>query len=115
MFPAVFLDRDGVIIENMDHYVRSWDDVVFLDGALEALQRLSESSYKIIIVTNQSVVGRGIIPLSDAELINQKLIVEIERAGARVDGCLWSARTGDNCNCRKPTGIKSQAADMNLT
>ena len=61
MSPAVFLDRDGVIIENIDHYVRSWDDVVFLEGSLEALCKLSVSPYKIIIVTNQSVVGRGII------------------------------------------------------
>ncbi len=117
MFPAVFLDRDGVIIENKDQYVRSWDDVAFLDGSLASLRKLSGSIYKVIIVTNQSVVGRGIISLSEAEGINLKLIEEIERAGARVDGLFMCPHApADECNCRKPKpGLILQAASaMNL-
>src|SRR5512135_422969 len=103
MFPAVFLDRDGVIIENLDHYVRTWEDVIFMEGSLEALRKLSGSSYKIIIVTNQSVVGRGIIPLSAAEGINRKLVDEIKRAGARVDDLFMCPHAPeDACSCRKP-------------
>jgi histidinol-phosphate phosphatase family protein len=112
MFPAIFLDRDGVIIENVDQYVRSWADVVFLEGSIEALYKLSRSNYKIIIVTNQSVIGRGIIPLSDAEEINHKLIDVIERAGARVDGLFMCPHApADGCSCRKPKpGLILQAA-----
>lgn len=113
MFPAVFLDRDGVIIENLDHYIRSWEDVVFLKGSLEALRKLSGSSYKIIIVTNQSVVGRRIIALSEAEGINHKLVNEIKRAGARVDGLFMCPHAPeDACSCRKPKpGLILQAAN----
>ena len=86
MNPAIFLDRDGVIIENVDTYVRSWSDVVIYPEAIRALSRLSETAYKIIIVTNQSVVGRGIISVSDAQAINQRLIQIIEQSGGRIDG-----------------------------
>ena len=64
--PALFLDRDGVIIENCETYIRSWEDVHFLPQALVALARIRECAYKIIIVSNQSVVGRGIITLETA-------------------------------------------------
>src|SRR5574338_295437 len=73
MNPAIFLDRDGVIIENVDTYVRAWSDVAILPGSLEALARLKKSEFKIIVVTNQSVVGRGILTLSEAQLINDRL------------------------------------------
>jgi len=60
MYPAIFLDRDGVIIQNHENYVRSWKDVEFLPSSLRALNLLSQTSYKIIIITNQSAIGRGI-------------------------------------------------------
>ena len=59
--PAVFLDRDGVIIENRERYVRAWADVAFLPGALAALARLSRRPLAVVIVTNQSAVGRGLL------------------------------------------------------
>lgn len=109
---AIFLDRDGVIIENVDAYVRSWSDVTILPGAVEALSRLCHSSYKIIIVTNQSVVGRGIITLGEAQSIQQRLVQFIRSAGGRVDGiyiCPHSPE--DACDCRKPKpGLLLQAA-----
>jgi D-glycero-D-manno-heptose 1,7-bisphosphate phosphatase len=60
MHPAIFLDRDGVIIENRSSYVRSWNDVAIYPQALSALARIYASPYKIVIVTNQSAVGRGL-------------------------------------------------------
>lgn len=112
MNPAVFLDRDGVMIENVDTYVRAWSDVVIFPEAIRALARLRETDYKIIIVTNQSVVGRGIITAAEAQAINQRLIQMIEESGGRIDGsymCFHAPPQG--CECRKPRpGLIMQAA-----
>ena len=113
MNPAVFLDRDGVIIQNRENYVRSWKDVEFLPSSLQALKQLSQTSYKIIIITNQSAIGRGIITMEQAEAINQRIIEEITDAGGRVDGLFICPHTpDDHCFCRKPLpGLILQAAD----
>ena len=111
MYPAIFLDRDGVIIENRANYVRSWDDVVVFSQALEALANIRSTIYKIIIVTNQSAVGRGIITLNEADAINKQLVDLIHDSGGRVDGvymCPHAPQSG--CNCRKPQPGMLQAA-----
>ena len=101
--PAVFLDRDGVIVENRANYVLSWADVSFIPGALKALRRLGSSPYRIIIITNQSAVGRGILTLEQAQEINKRLITVIERAGGRIDAVYMCPHAPwDNCTCRKP-------------
>ena len=113
MYPAVFLDRDGVIIQNRENYVRSWEDVEFLPFSLHALKQLSQSSYKIIIFTNQSAIGRGIITIEQADAINQRIVKEITDAGGRIDGLfLCPHAPDDNCLCRKPLpGLILQAAE----
>jgi len=72
--PAIFLDRDGVIIENRDAYVRSWDDVEIFEDALETVLKLKSTQHLIVIVTNQSAVGRNIITIEEANAINDKLV-----------------------------------------
>jgi D-glycero-D-manno-heptose 1,7-bisphosphate phosphatase len=113
MNPAIFLDRDGVIIENVETYIRRWEEAVFIASSLASLKKLSLSSYKIVIVTNQSAVGRGIISLAQAEEINQKLIAGIVLAGGRVDGLFMCPHSPtDECDCRKPLpGLILKAAD----
>lgn len=112
--PAIFLDRDGVIIENRAKYVRSWADVDIYPQAIRALARLRLTPYKIIIVTNQSVVGRGIISLNVANEINKRLVAEVERANGRVDAVYMCPHVPeDNCLCRKPRpGLLWQAAEQ---
>lgn len=112
--PALFLDRDGVIIENRANYVRSWDDVEIYPQALQALAQIRNAPYKIFLVTNQSAVGRGIIPFSTAEAINKKLVQEIERASGRIDAVFMCPHAPDEgCDCRKPEpGLLLQAAAM---
>lgn len=101
--PALFLDRDGVIIENRANYVRHWSDVSIFPQALAALARLHTWPGKIIIVTNQSVVGRGLISRQRADDINQRLVAEITRAGGRIDAVYMCPHApADNCECRKP-------------
>lgn len=103
MNKAIFLDRDGVVIENIASYVRTWTDITFLPGSLSALARLSQTSYKIVIVTNQSAVGRGIISLETALEINHRLLKAIDKAGGRVDDLQMCPHAPqDGCNCRKP-------------
>jgi len=112
MFPAIFLDRDGVIIKNRPEYVRTWADVEIYQQSLEALAKLNNTQFKIVIVTNQSGVGRGIIPSLVADKINACLVKEIERAGGRMDGlymCPHAPR--EACDCRKPkAGLLLKAA-----
>lgn len=112
MFPGLFLDRDGVIIENQDSYVRSWTDVIFYPQALLALKEFSQHSCKIVIVTNQSVVGRGHLSLDQANEINRRLVEVIRESGGRVDGIYLCPHAPEaNCNCRKPSpGLLLQAA-----
>jgi len=113
MDPAVFLDRDGVIIQNRENYVCSWNDVEFLPSSLYALERLSQTPYKIIIITNQSAIGRGIITLQEAEAINRRIIKEINKSGGRVDGFFMCPHAPeDHCLCRKPQpGLIQKAAE----
>lgn len=103
MVPALFLDRDGVIIENREQYVRKWSDVAFIPGALQALASVKTSRFKIILVTNQSAIGRGIITASLAQEINQRMCQIIEQAGGRIDAVYVCPHTpSDRCACRKP-------------
>ena len=113
MKPAIFLDRDGVIIQNRANYVRSWKDVVFYPQALNALKAVSETSYSIVVVTNQSVVGRGYISRDQADEINSYLVRHVEAAGGRIDAVFMCPHApSQNCLCRKPRpGLLLQAAE----
>lgn len=113
MFPAIFLDRDGVLIENRSDYVRDWSQVAIYPMTYSALSRLQQSGYKIVIVTNQSAVGRGLISLESAEEINHRLINKIQENGAQVDGVyMCPHHPDDQCNCRKPKpGLLLQAVN----
>lgn len=117
MDPAVFLDRDGVIIENRENYVRSWSDVAFFPEALTALRDFRDEPFRIVLVTNQSAVGRGLITLQVAEELNQRVMAAIRQAGGRVDGTWMCPHAPqDGCTCRKPQpGLLLQAAQaLNL-
>ncbi len=110
--PALFLDRDGVFIENRANYVQSWEDVEFFPEALAALARIREVPYKIIVVTNQSAVGRGIMSLETAVQLNNRILERVRRENGRIDASyLCPAKPGTNDPCRKPQpGMLLQAA-----
>jgi D-glycero-D-manno-heptose 1,7-bisphosphate phosphatase len=108
----VFLDRDGVILEDRDGYVRSWDEARIYPEALEALLALAGTDRKVIVITNQAGVGHGLLSPETAEEINRRLVSAIRRAGGRVDGVYMCPHTPDQgCSCRKPQpGLILQAA-----
>lgn len=112
MKPAIFLDRDGVIIENRPDYIRSWEDVSFYPEALPALAQICHLPYSIVLITNQSAVGRGIISLNKAWSINQQLVDVIDQNGGRIDGVYMCPHAPwESCTCRKPKpGLILQAA-----
>lgn len=115
MYRAIFLDRDGVLIENRPEYVLRWPDVKILPNAIQALARLQ--GYKVVIVTNQSAVGRGLMTLETANDINRKLMEVIRENNGQVDGIYMCPHTPvEQCNCRKPNpGLLLQAArDLSL-
>jgi len=111
--PAVLLDRDGVINRNRTDYVKSWDEFEFLPGSLEALRMLAEQGTRVIVVTNQSVVGRGIIPQDELDRIHARMTREIEAHGGRIDAILCCSHSPDDgCLCRKPRpGLLLEAMD----
>jgi D-glycero-D-manno-heptose 1,7-bisphosphate phosphatase len=112
MDAALFIDRDGVIIENRDEYVRSWSDVAIYPQALEALALAESSPYKIVVITNQAGIGKGLYSLETALEINERLKEVIQSYGGRVDGLyLCPHRPEDQCFCRKPKpGLLMQAS-----
>lgn len=112
MFRAVFLDRDGVLIENRPDYVREWSQVQMLPRALDALTGFQRAGFKIVVVTNQSAVGRGLLTLNSAQEINARLVKMVKESSGWVDGVyMCPHKPEDQCNCRKPKpGLLLQAA-----
>lgn len=101
---AVFLDRDGVINYNREDYVKSWEEFEFLPGSLEALRLLAALRVPLLIVTNQSAVGRARLTLAGLETIHQRMLSAIRQAGGRIDAIyLCPHAPAAACRCRKPS------------
>ena len=109
---AVFLDRDGVINQNRDDYVKSWDEVEFLPGVFKALKELAGANFLIFVLTNQSAVGRGLLSLSTLDTIHQRMKSTIEGHAGRIDGFYYCPHLPEEkCTCRKPApGLLLKAA-----
>jgi len=101
---AVFLDRDGTLIEDRDYLSRP-DEVVIYPGVPQALRALSDAGFKLVIVTNQSGVGRGYFTLADVENVHRYLLEELKRAaGVRIDGIYVAPEAPDQASRgRKPS------------
>ena len=112
MFPAIFLDRDGVLIENRSDYVRDWSQVMIFPEAIAALANPILKNHKIVIVTNQSAVGRGLMSIESMHQINQQLTNVICAAGGHISGIYACPHLPEaHCSCRKPKpGMLLQAA-----
>jgi D-glycero-D-manno-heptose 1,7-bisphosphate phosphatase len=108
---TVFLDRDGVINEDSPDYVKNWAEFRLIPGSLEAIARLSGLGYRILVVSNQSGVGRGLIPAATLQQMHENLTAAVKAAGGRIDGFFCCPhRPEENCTCRKPrAGLIRQA------
>lgn len=109
---SLFLDRDGVINQRrMDGYILNWSQFVFLPGVTGALNILSEFFGKIIIVTNQQGVGKGLMTVEDLDEIHRRFLEEVAASGGKIDK-IYSCFSleEENDNCRKPgTGMAELA------
>lgn len=110
---TVFLDRDGTI--NVDTgYVSNPDTLELIPGAGRAIRRLNDAGVKVVVVSNQSGVGRGMFTASDVEAVNARLALLLRLdAGARLDAIYYCPHhPDDKCPCRKPlTLLATRAAD----
>jgi histidinol-phosphate phosphatase family protein len=100
---AIFLDRDGVINRRRVDHVKSWAEFEFLPEALEGLREINRMGTPVVMVTNQSAVGRGLLSEADLDVIHERMLSEISAAGGRIDAiysCLHTPSEG--CDCRKP-------------
>lgn len=112
---AVFLDRDGTIIEDVA-YLRDKDQVHLLPGAAEAIKRLNESGFLVIVVTNQSGIARGLLSRNDYRLAERRVDELLAQDGARLDAhyfCPHLPELTGPCDCRKPGALLyRQAAEQ---
>lgn len=102
--PAVFLDRDGTLIEDPG-YLGDPDRVALLPAAAEGLRRLSEAGFALVVVSNQAGVARGLITQADVEAVNRRVSEALAARGVLVDGFFFCPHHPDftgPCECRKP-------------
>jgi len=99
----IILDRDGVINEDSDDYIKSPDEWQPIAGSLEAIAKLSQNGYQIVIVTNQSGIGRKLFSIETLNAINMKMSTQLSQFGGVIDAIFFCPHLPkDNCDCRKP-------------
>lgn len=114
---ALFLDRDGVLNFDRPDYVRSLSQFRFIPGAIGAVRHLSGLGVPVVVVTNQSQIGRGVTPSEIVDEINAHMVRQIELGGGRIAAVYMCPHAPlDDCQCRKPRpGLLLQAAaDLQL-
>ncbi len=117
---AIFLDRDGVINEDRPDYIKSWEEFRFIKGVPQALKKINQAGIPVILITNQSVIGRGIITEAELSAIHDRMLKEVKKAGGRISKIYYCPHhPDDHCLCRKPRiGLLKKAAkemDLDLT
>jgi D-glycero-D-manno-heptose 1,7-bisphosphate phosphatase len=103
MTPLVILDRDGVINEESDQYIKSPSEWIPIPGSLHAISRLNKAGYRVAVATNQEAVSRGLFDAATLQRIHSKMHQAVTAAGGRLDAiyfCPHGAEIG--CDCRKP-------------
>lgn len=107
---TVVLDRDGVINQDSDDYIKSPDEWIPVPGSLEAIARLSAAGYRVVVATNQSGLARQLFDEYALARIHHKMCSMVEEAGGIIDGIFYCPHAPDaRCACRKPaTGLLLQ-------
>ena len=107
------LDRDGTINEDSEEFVKSPGEWRPLPGSLEAIARLNHAGWHVVIVTNQSGLGRGLFDTGELNAMHAKMHAMLAAVGGRVDAIFFCPHTPeDDCGCRKPLpGLYNQIAD----
>lgn len=99
----IILDRDGVINQDSDEYVKSVDEWIPLDGSIEAIAKLSKAGYTICIATNQSGLARGYFSEDTLSAMHAKMERLVQHAGGKIHSIQYCPHgPNDDCTCRKP-------------
>jgi D-glycero-D-manno-heptose 1,7-bisphosphate phosphatase len=99
----IILDRDGVINFDSDQYIKSPEEWRPIPGSLEAIARLTQWGWRVVVATNQSGVGRGLFEMDTLNAIHDKMMRAVAQAGGRIDAIFFCPHTNaDKCDCRKP-------------
>ena len=108
----IILDRDGVINFDSDQYIKSPEEWNPIPGSLEAIARLNQEGYRVVVATNQSGIGRGLFDMATLNAIHDKMHKACALAGARIDAVFFCPHSPEaNCHCRKPkTGMLGEIA-----
>lgn len=102
---VAFLDRDGIINENApDHaYIQRWEDFKFRDGAVDLLKSLSNKGYRLVVITNQQGIGKGLMTSEDLDEIHANMCGQLYDQGVKIDGVFHCPHLAESdCSCRKP-------------
>jgi D-glycero-D-manno-heptose 1,7-bisphosphate phosphatase len=99
----IILDRDGVINHDSDLYIKSPEEWKPIPGSLDAIARLTQWGWRVVVCTNQSGIGRGLFVMDTLNAIHDKMVRAVAQAGGRIDAIFFCPHTNaDKCNCRKP-------------
>jgi D-glycero-D-manno-heptose 1,7-bisphosphate phosphatase len=114
---AIFIERDGVINRHRTNDVLAWDDFEFIPGSLEAVALLASHGHRLVVVSNQAAVGRGLLSLQQLTDIHRRMEQEIASRGGRVDAVDFCPHApGEGCACRLPLPgmLRRSAQDLGV-
>jgi D-glycero-D-manno-heptose 1,7-bisphosphate phosphatase len=99
----IILDRDGVINEDRDDYVKSADECIPIQGSINAIVRLNKAGFTVVVATNQAGLAKGKFELEDLEAMHEKITGLVEENGGEIGAIFYCPHHPDeNCKCRKP-------------
>lgn len=111
----IILDRDGVINNDSDAFVKTADEWIPIDGSIEAIAQLHQAGFTVVVATNQSGLGRGLFDLDQLEAIHAKMNDLVLAAGGEISGVFYCPHTPDDeCQCRKPKSGLIDAIETEL-
>jgi heptosyltransferase-2 len=114
---AVFVDRDGTLIHDKN-FISKVEDVEFIPGSIKAVKIFKDLDHKVVIVSNQSGIGRGILTKEIVDEVNEFILSQLRKEGLDVDGIYYCPHSpDDNCNCRKPNleMVNRASSKLNLS
>ena len=99
----VILDRDGTINHDSDQYIKSPEEWKPIKGSMEAIARLTQAGYRLVVATNQSGIARGLFDMTTLNAIHDAMHRAVVQAGGRIDAIFFCPHAADSeCDCRKP-------------
>ena len=99
----IVLDRDGVINFDSDRFIKTPEEWRPVPGSLEAITALNQRGYRVVVATNQSGIGRGLLDMAAFNAINDKMTRSLAQVGGRIDAVFYCPHAADaHCDCRKP-------------